>query len=145
VTRTIFALHDLTELYVRSLAPTVYSRKYYCDLPVWFVYNYIIAKVEKDAKEEPPTSNKYKKYKADLLGEDTIKTAPERYWDIQLALELGISLTDWDSLDKYPLRAKAEIRAQKFLKGMVDVVERHYKLQDEALERWQKSLNDGKS
>lgn len=86
--------------------------------------------VEKQVKDRGDLGEKYK---VDLIGEDTIIQAPERYYDIGLALDLSIPLSDWDDLQQFSLRDKAEIRATRYLKNMVDVVERHYKLMDEKI------------
>lgn len=95
---------------------------------MWLVYTDIVRFVEKAVEKNP----EHIQYKVDLLGPDTIVDAPERYYDIAMVRDLGISLLEWDSPDRYPLRNKAEIRAQSYLKNMVDVVERHYKMQDDA-------------
>lgn len=92
------------------------------------MYGHISQWVEKQVKEKGDMG---KKYKVDLFGEDTIVEAPERYYDVALAVDLSIPLSQWDNLTLFPLRDKAEIRAIRYLKNMVDVVERHYKMMDE--------------
>lgn len=140
-TKTYFGLNDLTDLYIRVLSPVVYSRAYKIDLPVWFVYRDIINFVEKAAEKD----EKWQTHKDNLIGKDTIVQAPERYYDIGLALDLHIPLNEWDNLDKFTLRDKAEIRAQRYLQNMVDVVERHYKTMDENAQKRMTGNNDGKS
>lgn len=97
------------------------------DLPVWFVYRHIMKFVTDAAAK----NDKWAEYKDDLIGKDIVVQAPERYYDVGLVLDLHIPLTEWDDYEQYSLRDKAEIRAQRYLQNMVDVVERHYRMMDD--------------
>jgi len=52
--------------------------------------------------------------------------------------EYRIPLYQWDDPNLYPPRKRAELRAYFALKGMVDVIEEHYRAQREEKERQRK-------
>ncbi len=96
---------------------------------MWFVYNELMTFLKQAAK----SSQVWEQYLVELQGPDTIQSAPRRYNDLNMILELRIPLHEWDNPHLYTPRRQAEIRAQRYLKAMVDFVERHYEKQDKAL------------
>lgn len=96
-------------------------------LPVWMVYSDIVNFLERTVKEEKKGAKEYYK---EVVGDDITENAHPRYYEIGLVLDLGLNLTEWD---EYPLRTQAEIKAQRTIKFMSDVVRRHYEKQDEKM------------
>lgn len=99
------------------MSPLVYSHKARRNVPVMYVYRDVMEGINALAEK----NDAGKKFKQDVLGEQTIEEAPAAYFDMALALDLHLAEV-WDGLD---LHLKARIRAQRYISGMVDVIERY--------------------
>lgn len=117
LTRIIFDVETLTEIYMEQMAPLVYSKTAHRNLPVMYVYKDVLEGLDKLADK----NDEGKKLKKDILGSSTIEMAPSDYFDMALAIDLKMA-DSWDDLD---VHVKARIRAQRFLSNMVDVIERY--------------------
>lgn len=82
-------------------------------------------------------------YKEKIFGKTSLKAAPKEYWDIGLLLELNISLAAWR---EYDIDDKARILAHRYIKNMIEVIDAHYREQEEIRKRISKGgSNQGRS
>lgn len=82
-----------------------------------------------DAERMQPIIQEYRER---VLGKTCLKSAPDGYWEIGLALELKIPLDTWR---EYPLKSRAEIMARQYLSTMVETINREYQAQDDNREK----------
>jgi hypothetical protein len=108
-----------------KLAGVAYSRKHKTEVPVYIVYGDIMTLLDGEGQA-------IKIYREKLLGRNTLKKAPPEYWAIELAVSKGFSLDEWAAMD---IHNRAKIMAQHYLKAMIEVVDAHYKEQDDAINR----------
>jgi hypothetical protein len=120
-----FGIEELTDIYIEKLAPLIYSNKSKRNLSAQIVYKETIAAMDMMVKAYIDRGDeiKAKEYKEDILGKNVIVTAPSDYFDLALAIDIGIP-DRWDAMD---LHTKARIRAQRYLSGMIDVIEKYRK------------------
>jgi len=73
------------------------------------------------------------KYREKIIGKTCLTSVPQEYWDISVVVESkGFSLEQWYG---FSLDDRAKILAHHYLKNMVEVIDAHYKEQEEAKER----------
>lgn len=63
-----------------------------------------------------------KEYKTKLLGHSVIDYANNRYWELQMIVNVEGLLTAWDDL---PIHKKAEVRAYYQLNNMAEILRQH--------------------
>jgi len=112
-----FGLEQLTDIYIEMMSPLVYSKTARRNLPVVHIYRDVMAGLNALAEK----NEEGKEFKREILGDQTIEEAPAEYFDMALAIELNM-VQIWDTLD---IHTKAKIRAQRYISGMVDVIERY--------------------
>lgn len=82
-----------------------------------------------------------KRYRKQVLGETCLVTAPQEFWELTLMAELKIQPNEWDLLS---VDNQAKIMARQYLRNMVDVLDAHYRAQDEnAKKNRSKQSDDG--
>lgn len=118
-------------MYVRAYAPVVASEKHGRYLPVYVVYN--------DLKTLLSSSSEQREYYHEIFGDETVLSAPSRYWDLSMITEKGIPIHEWDNPHLYNAKRKAELRAYFALYSMVHAVETHYRRQREERNRQKKN------
>lgn len=94
-------------------------------IPVYVVYSDIMNLLDGEGQA-------IKIYREKLLGRSALSKAPPEYWAIELSLSKGFSLDEWKAMD---IHNRAKIMAQHYLKAMIEVVDAHYKEQDDAIKR----------
>ncbi len=65
---------------------------------------------------------KKKEYKIKLLGETVVDSAPGRFWELQMIVNMEGVLAVWDDL---PIHKKAELRAYYQLNNMTELLRQH--------------------
>lgn len=135
-----FDLNQLTEIYIQELAPVVWSYVQNCSVPAYMVYQETI-KILDQIKEKADKSNnpkdKNKEFYEAVMGKDVVITTPQAYNELDMLLEMGgpSAVRDWKTMD---IHQKARIKAQRMLKGMIDVVERYRRENDASIKRQMK-------
>jgi hypothetical protein len=122
---TDFGLEALVSLYVESLSPIAWSRRFKRPLPAFLVYQHVMQELNLD---DP----RAKKHRERVLGKSALIDAPTDYYNSRMIVEMGISLLEWRA---YPIHDRARIIAAQHLKTMMDVIDAHYRELDETMER----------
>ena len=131
-TRTDFNLNQLINIYIQEYSGVILSRKHREYLPVFQVYADVMEMLYRKNDEGVEV---FKSVREKIIGKEYLKSAPSEYWDVLTALDLGYELDDWFALS---IETKAKITAARYVKNMIDVIERYYDEMDERL----KKLND---
>lgn len=97
------------------------------NLPVWEVYSQVMEILYLQAKDDH-TRNLVEKYRKQVLGDSCFHEAPELYHEVGLATELQIVPSIWKS---YSMDDRARIMARRYAANMIDLIDAHYKAQDE--------------
>lgn len=117
-----FTLDQLTERYLKILAPVAYSPRYQRTLPITDLFQDLIEFISDDK------DSRKKEYRDKLLGKNVIDFAPGRYWELQMIVSMEGLLTSWDTL---PIREKAELRAYYQLNNMSELLRQHAQNMDD--------------
>ena len=93
-----------------------------------------------DASKEQ--KDRAKQYKEKIIGKTALQSAPGEYFEIDMIIEMGIMPEAWRGMN---LHDRAKILAQRYLKNMIEIVNSHYKEQDDIIKRRMKgkSNDDG--
>ena len=62
-----------------------------------------------------------------VLGETCLTEAPSEYHILGLVLDLNIPLPEWNN---YDVHDQAKILARQYVKGMVEIIDNHYREHD---------------
>lgn len=92
-------------------------------------YNKIMALIGADG-DPAKQGDKYQRYRRELLGQQVLHIAPPQFWDIRSIMALGYNEDSWSQLD---IHTRSRMKAVKIIDGMVDIVERHDRLQEEKI------------
>jgi intergrase/recombinase len=79
-------------------------------------------------------------YREKIIGKTALQSAPQEYWDIGMVIEMRIPLSVWKAM---PIDDRAKILAQHYLHNMIQVIDAHYKEQDEIMKKNNKRPDDG--
>lgn len=83
-------------------------------------------------KPDPRLNRLLTEYREKVLGKTCLKYAPPGYWETGFILEHNIPINLWNT---FSLDEKARLMAQRYLKNMVETIDRHYEEQDNAKKR----------
>lgn len=75
---------------------------------------------------------KKKEYRKRVIGNTALVSAPQEYYNLGIIKELGISISDWES---YPIEHRAKLTAHHYLKIMIEVIDNHYREQEEEMKK----------
>lgn len=116
-----FSLDQLTERYLKLLAPIAHSTRYKRSVPITDLF---LDLIEFLSGEDP----RKKEYREKLFGKQVVDFAPGRYWELQMIVSMEGLLAIWDSL---PIHRRAELRAYYQLNNMTELLRQHEQNMDD--------------
>jgi len=131
VRRAGFGLEELIELYTAQFSPLAYHQAKRAFRPLKEVYDYVMGLISGDAPS-------IKEHRKKMFGVDCFKNTPAEFSEMGMLAELRIPYSVWCEMD---VDDKARFWAHRLVKSMMDVVERHYEIIEENMER---ALSAGK-
>lgn len=82
--------------------------------------------------DHDPENEKKKEYRKRVIGNTALVSAPQEYYTLSIIKELGISIDEWES---YSVEHRAKLTAHHYLKIMIEVIDNHYREQEEEMKK----------